>query len=193
MKCPRLEVPNPAGHIEKQWRETTKQRMCITHVNYTAMSSAFSKELYDAARQYYHMGWCVFPVAGKVARVRWRHGPPRPEAIEGMWHDARTTGVAVSLGEASGGVVARDFDVVGAYDRWSEEHADLASMLPRSKTARGGHVFARIEDPPGIIKFVDGELRPQTAATSYCLPPGIRPGVATNGLSRPARISRTLP
>jgi hypothetical protein len=50
--------------------------------------------------------------------------------MERFWDDPSTTGLAVILGAPSGNLIARDFDRLGAYERWRDEHPDLAAVLP---------------------------------------------------------------
>jgi hypothetical protein len=85
------------------------------------------------------------------------------------------------MGEVSGSLICRDFDDMGAYEKWAEDHAKLAAECPTVATGRPGrHVYFRadvvsIEDNSGktILDCGDGELR----AGGYCVaPPSLFPG-----------------
>jgi hypothetical protein len=80
--------------------------------------------------------------------------------------------LAVILGEVSGELTCRDFDVQQAYDQWAADHPNLAATLPTVATARGRHVYFR-SNHSGITKLADGELR---GGGGYCvLPPSRHP------------------
>ena len=82
------------------------------------------------------------------------------------------TGLAVILGNASGGLACRDYDDADAYHRWAADHRDLASTLPTVQTSRGYHVY--FAGPNGYGAFDDGEYRAN--AGHYCvLPPSRHP------------------
>ncbi|MEZ6070535.1 MAG: bifunctional DNA primase/polymerase [Pirellulales bacterium] len=76
-------------------------------------------------------------------------------------------GVAVELGEASGGICCRDFDQPESYAAWANSHKHLAATLPTVRTGRGFHVFFRCDqaafvaatERKKVLKMADGELR----------------------------------
>jgi hypothetical protein len=135
-------------------------------------------DLLAAALAYHGRGWCVIPVSGKAATVRWeRYQTKRPaEATLRRWFGSRAsdsvTGVAGILGPVSGDLVVRDFDTIESYAAFETLHGDLAATLPRSKTHKGFHVFFRAS-VDGAKHLGDGELR---GARSYVvLPPSSHP------------------
>jgi hypothetical protein len=133
-------------------------------------------DLLNQAIRYSKMGWSLVPVklGTKEAAVRWkRYQTERAtEATVRRWCE-KDIGLAVVGGPVSGGLVIRDFDDAGAYDRWATDHADLAARLPTVQTARGHHVYARMATDVGTIHCGDGEIRGHGAYT--LLPPSVHP------------------
>jgi hypothetical protein len=94
-----------------------------------------------------------------------------------FWFDGRDDlGLAVILGDPSGGLVCRDFDSHEDYGRWKTTQSKLASQLPTVATARGAHVYFRA--PPEFLLYSalspreKGEYRGN--AGHYCLLPPSR-------------------
>src|SRR4051812_21655582 len=105
-------------------------------------------------------GWAVIPVRGKVAACDWHRyqtGRPSRKQRGGLFGLPGITGLAVILGEVSGGLRARDFDRAGSYQRWAADHPELALSLPTSRTHRGYHVYFRAELHEGTTYLEDGE------------------------------------
>jgi hypothetical protein len=130
--------------------------------------------LRDAADAYRDLGWEVIPVVDKRPRVPWKC-PADPEAVDTLLEDPETTGLAVVLGERSGGLVVRDFDDANAFEQWRRDQPDLAATLPIARTGRaegGYHVYATMHGAP-LVKLPDGELRGNGAIV--VLPPSIHP------------------
>jgi hypothetical protein len=134
----------------------------------------YDTTLLDAALRYAARGWSIIPTEpnSKKPAGKWKQYQERP-ADEGQirrWFgNGQAFGIAVIFGEVSGGLVCRDFDVMEGYQRWADDHADLAAMLPTVATVRGRHVYFRA-DHRGIVKTADGELR----GAGYCLLPPSR-------------------
>jgi hypothetical protein len=134
--------------------------------------------LLDAALSYHRRGWTVIPTAAKKARFDWKQfQSERPS--EGLLEDwfgrlaEGTTGLAVVLGAASGGLAVRDYDDEAAYQSWVARHAGLASTLPTARTGRGFHVYFRTREEV-YESFGDGELRGD--CKHYVLaPPSLHP------------------
>ena len=92
------------------------------------------------------------------------------------------------FGQASGGLVSRDFDSMTAYEDWVTNHPDLAASLPTVETRRGRHVYCRTDthhiaeirarlgkpDGTGAINCLDGELRAGVGCYSV-VPPSQHP------------------
>jgi hypothetical protein len=137
-------------------------------------SPVLDAELHEAADSYNALGWRTIVVSGKVSMGAWKR-PWSISKVHKRIDDPDATGLAVLLGEPSGGLVARDFDEPDAFQRWSDAKRGLAEVLPISLTGREGggyHVFALM---PGqkIRRFGDGELRGNGAYV--VIPPSIHP------------------
>src|SRR5262249_28861343 len=81
-------------------------------------------------------------------------------------------GIAVVLGEPSGGLACRDFDQEDRYELWARRFPDLAASLPTAKTHRGQAVYFR--GPPGYSDLEDGEYRANEKHICF-LPPSWHP------------------
>jgi hypothetical protein len=114
-------------------------------------------------------GWCVIPVSGKRALVKWKSFQDRQPAPDDLPMDG-ATGLAVLSGVASNGLVIRDFDDPAAYDAWASTRRGL--KLPTVKKARGFHVYFR--GPEGFAKYKDGEYR-GTSGQYTLIPPSWHP------------------
>ena len=135
-------------------------------------------DLLEYARGYLDRGWSIIPVGSNKAPppgVRWKRyqtSRAKPETLERWFARADVTGMAVVLGDVSGGLCCRDFDIMDSYDEWAQAHPDLARTLPTVETARGRHVYFRGR-AGSVTKYADGELR---CGGSYCiLPPSRHP------------------
>jgi hypothetical protein len=137
---------------------------------------------------YRGLGVTVIPIAAGTKEppcgVKWkRFQAERPtEAELRRWFgNGKGHGLAVVLGDVSGGLVCRDFDDMTAFDTWAAENPRLAKALPTVETGRPGrHVYCRADigqirgastSGGGIIDLGDGELR---GAGGYCLLPPSR-------------------
>ncbi len=135
--------------------------------------------LLDAALDYARRGWSILPIrrGTKHPAVRsWKRYQTERATEDELrrwftWPDVG--GLAVSLGAVSGGLIARDFDQLDAYEGWAAAHPDLAATLPTVETARGRHVYI-CSTWSGFAKLADGELIGTPG--HYCLlPPSIHP------------------
>jgi len=108
--------------------------------------------LLEVVLEYHRRGWCIIPIktGTKLPACRKWKGfqTERPtEATLRRWFRNRADrGLAVIMGEVSGGLVCRDFDKMDSYQQWADEHPDLALTLPTVATARGRHVYCNRED-----------------------------------------------
>jgi len=145
----------------------------------------------EVALLYHGLGLCIIPIATRTKEpprgIAWKaHQTTRPteEKLRRWFGNGKGHGLAVVLGEVSGGLLCRDFDDMGAYERWATEFPDLAKILPTVETGRPGrHVYCRGDvaqireasrSGAGIIDLGDGEMR---GAGGYCLlPPSRHPG-----------------
>ena len=115
----------------------------------------------DWAINYYDRGWCVIPMNGKKAACKWKqYQTQRPDLgqVQEWFSNGQYKAIGVVLGEVSGWLGCRDFDVAEAYDRWAAEFPDLAIILPTVKTGKGYHVYFTCKLAK-TRKFSDGELR----------------------------------
>lgn len=141
------------------------------------------KTYLDAALEYSRRGWAVFPIRhGATEREHKRPAvrawkpfqvtPPTPEQLRRMFSRRGLHGLAVVLGDVSGGLVCRDFDAPGLYESWRDRHPTLAAELPTVKTGDGYHVY--ITCPGTRLRLVDGgELRGKGGYT--VVPPSMHP------------------
>jgi hypothetical protein len=72
-----------------------------------------------------------------------------------------------------GGLAVRDFDVAGAYSAWAAANPDDAARLPTVQTARGFHVYGRLEEET-FDDLGDSELRADSGHY-VLLPPSVHP------------------
>lgn len=132
--------------------------------------------LLNHALAYAERGWSILPIGKnkQPALGSWKEYQtrrPTEAELRGWFAKPNVTGLAVVCGEASGGLVVRDFDVAGSYEKWAGECPELAKTLPTAKTGRGHHVYF-VNGHRGIKKLEDGELR---GAGYVVLPPSIHP------------------
>jgi hypothetical protein len=145
-------------------------------------------QTFEFALQYHSLGLSIIPIVAGTKEpprgMKWkRYQTTRPTAakLRRWFANGNGRGLAVVLGEVSGGLVCRDFDDMGAYERWAAEFPDLAKALPTVETARPGrHVYCRGDvaeireasgSGAGIIDLGDGEMR---GTGGYCLLPPSR-------------------
>ncbi len=151
----------------------------------------------EIALEYRRRGWSVIPLKAadddpgkrKIAQGRWtsfQNQPPLDKDVKRWFGGGRERGIAVVLGDVSGGLVCRDFDKLQAYATWANAFPELARTLPTVATGDDGrHVYCRsrtsISDlrRQGILSgnayfpYEDGECR---IDRSYCaLPPTLHP------------------
>lgn len=132
-------------------------------------------ELQYAALDYRERGLSVIPIDpfegdGKKAGVCWRGGWKHAAAKEFTdFFRPPVRQLAICLGPASRNLVARDFDVPGAYDAWKSKHPDEAATLPTVRTGRVGgyHVYGVCENARSR-DCDDGEFR---AVGNYTVAP----------------------
>lgn len=135
----------------------------------------------DNALTYHALGWSLIPIrpGTKKSVGAWKcfQSEGATEAIIRKWWGGvkGERGIAVILGDVSGGLICRDFDKMDAYDAWAARFPKLAAELPTVETGRPGrHVYCRgdvsqIRQVRGgtILDLGDGELR----GGGYCLLP----------------------
>lgn len=144
--------------------------------------------LLNAAREYRALGWSVIPVAGKSPLGSWKRyqsAHAGEETLEQMFSAQNVTGLAVILGAISGGLAVRDFDKASSYCAWADSHPTEAESLPTVETARGFHVYGRLDNEQ-FYNFGDGELRADSRHY-VVLPPSIHPDGATYRWLNPLR------
>lgn len=149
----------------------------------------FAVDSLSAALAYYKLGWSLIPTkqgSKKPALPNWKSFQTNRADEQQIrdWFDKRDDlGLAVVLGNVSGGLTCRDFDKEAAYHTWSAQNPELAKTLPTAKSGRGYHVYFR-SDLKHTKKFSDGELRGNGAIV--VLPPSRHPiGCCYRWLSEP--------
>lgn len=144
--------------------------------------------LLDHALAYLRRGWSVIPTKGKRAAGAWKRYQtqlPSEAELRRWFSNGKASGIAVILGNASGGLGCRDFDVAEAYHCWANAHPDLAAKLPTVKTARGFHVYFR-SAAEEYSDLGNGEYRADHK--HYCLlPPSRHPSGSVYRWSVPLR------
>ena len=142
---------------------------------------------FEAALDYHSRGYAVLPIplGTKKTTVSWKRYQNKGPDLERLkiWFGKADLSIAILLGDVSGGLVVRDFDVLASYQQWAQERPRLAETLPTVETARGYHVYVRADpeqvrrhSKPGtkgmILDMGDGELK----AGGYVLaPPSVHP------------------
>jgi hypothetical protein len=143
----------------------------------------------ESASDYYAegLGWSVIPIAAgtKQPICRWKGRRYSPSQLRRLLRQNgdRVGGLAVILGQASGGLGVRDWDHAGGYAGWERYHHRLGSALPVSRTSRGHHAFFKVAGER-FAALADGEYR----ATSGCyvlVPPSLHPHGHTYQWLRP--------
>ncbi|MCA9109373.1 MAG: bifunctional DNA primase/polymerase [Planctomycetaceae bacterium] len=140
------------------------------------IASPISASHLSKALEYHALGMSVIPLRPrtKIPALKWKEFQqrrPTETELQRWFGNDSDKGLAVVLGEVSGGLVCRDFDELDAYEHWAMEHPDLASKLPTVETHRGMHVYCRT-DFNRTEHLGDGELR----GSGYCvLPPSVHP------------------
>jgi hypothetical protein len=128
------------------------------------------------AIEYATRGWSIVPVAGKKPIGLWRPfqtSPPTEATLRRLFAKPGITGLGVVLGAVSGGLAVRDFDGAEACHAWAAANPNDAAIVPTVQTARGFHVYGRLDDEQ-FIDFGDGELR-ASSGHIVILPPSVHP------------------
>src|SRR5260221_14563700 len=113
--------------------------------------------LLAAAIAYACRGWSIIPTRGKKAAGKWKQfqsAAPDEAMLRKLFAARQVDGLAVLLGSASGGLVARHFDSLSGYGFRAASHPPLATSLPTLATPRGRHLYLR--GPEGFHGFGDG-------------------------------------
>ena len=153
------------------------------------------EDVLEAALEYRDLGWSIIPIlAGAKKPPHWLKWKQYQECRADehslrSWFDGKDHGLAVVLGDVSGGLVCRDFDEMGAYERWADDNAELAATLPTVATSRGRHVYFRTAGDSRVKRTHAGEIR---GSGGYCvLPPSRHPSGAVYRWLIPP--TRTIP
>ena len=148
--------------------------------------------MFQAAQEYFERVWTVIPVpqGKKKAAARWKGYQKKRPGLPQLkrWFLKADNNIGVIMGDASDGLVCRDFDHVEEYDMWAAQCPKLAATLPTGMSGRGYHVFAtasleHVRDVrmnigksggTGDIKVQRGELRCDLGCYTI-LPPSWHP------------------
>jgi hypothetical protein len=146
-------------------------------VRHTDKAQGSPGSLIEEGLRYMQLGWLVIPVRGKIAAIPWKHlrqQRPDEDTVKEWFRLPNVTGLAVVLGQASGGLACRDFDNRKSYYRWAETYGDLAKILPTARTFKGFHVYSLGPDRFVNLGAGEGEYR-GTAGQYVILPPSRHP------------------
>src|SRR5262245_49890752 len=103
------------------------------------------ESLVQAAIECLQRGLSIILVRGKKRAHEWAEFQKRrmseAELRQEIASRGGVNGIGVVLGQVSGGLCCRDFDVPGAYEKWAESESPIAKRLPTVRTARGMHVY----------------------------------------------------
>jgi len=135
-----------------------------------------ARALLDFALDYASRGWSIIPVIDKKAIGLWKPFQTHvadDTTLRRLFAKNGITGLAVILGQVSGGLAVRDFDHPNAYQAWANANPHDAGLLSTVKTARGFHVYGHIDDEI-FEAFADGELRADSKHY-VLLPPSVHP------------------
>jgi len=149
--------------------------------------------LLDHALAYARRGWSIIPVVGKKSVGFWKpfqEEPADAETLRRLFARKEVTGLAVVLGNVSGGLAVRDFDKADAYHSWAAANPGDAAKLPTVKTARGYHVYGRLEVETYAYDD-DGELRGDSGHY-VLLPPSLHPDGPTYSWIKPLPCLSTI-
>jgi len=146
---------------------------------------------------YVSLGWTLLPIVANTKKPT--RGTkfdecivnPATAEVATAWL-RRGHNIGVLLGDASGGLVCRDFDKKSSFQAWTKLHPELAARLPRVETHRGFHVFCRALTPVKTTSFDDGELR--STGAYVVLPPSIhqQSGLPYRWLTEPATMPEVV-
>lgn len=168
------EAPMNACGVEKQ---TSKGHSTPMNQQFQeTLSTNQNSSPLDAALQYRRRGWSIIPVIEKRAAGTWRPFQDQladENTLRRLFRRPGITGLAVVLGAVSGGLACRDFDDADSYRNWAAENPTDAATLPTAETARGYHVYGRL-DTEAFSTFADGELRADSRHYTV-LPPAVHP------------------
>jgi len=139
---------------------------------------SLSADLIKQAEYLHGLGLSLIPIkrGTKQAKGGWRDAQRGRRTLDRLRRELSADdvgGLAVVLGNVSGGLHCRDFDTADGYGRWAEQYPELAATLPTVKTPRGHHVYFMLHDEESTRKLGDGELRGRASYT--LLPPSEHP------------------
>lgn len=143
-------------------------------------TTAQKEAILEAGLDYIAQGLSLIPIGDdKHPLVKWKKHQTQRATAEDLrnWSKKpRFCGIAVVLGDISGGLACRDFDAAVSYPAWAAAHPDLARTLPTAKTARGYHVYFTCFGLKTRTKK-DGEVRGNIVYV--LLPPSLHPSGIT--------------
>lgn len=107
---------------------------------------------------YHRWGWATaaLGVGSKQPTSKWKlwtDAFPPDHWVKKNWPESSNRNVGIICGQASGGLIVRDFDDAAEYHAWREQFPGLADRLPTVRTRRGFHVY--LIDADGSTKSCD--------------------------------------
>lgn len=172
------QAPAPVGPLVESLKSAFLRRVGVIENDRRQVKPGDELSPLESARAYHARGWSIIPITAgtKKTPCKWttyQQQPATEKQLTKWFGNGKPLGVAVILGDVSGGLVCRDFDAMASYKRWASQHPELARTLPTVPTARGRHVYFRAADVD--LRFVDlgdGEYRGDSG--HYCLLPPSR-------------------
>lgn len=140
-----------------------------------------TKSLLHAALNYSSRGWSVFPLLGKLPRVKWteyQQTAPTTDQIIKWWSDWPDAGIGIALGKVSG-IIRLDADGMEALPKLTELFGPIPDTPSFSTPSGGlGWLFAYTDEESSVLWKGSNdheELRIQSDGAYSVLPPSPHP------------------
>ena len=143
------------------------------------------KSILATATDYLARGFSVIPISRRSKRplVKWKRyqaTPPTTEQVRQWFRHPVNLGLVTGYG----GLTVLDFDTVPAYMRWqgwaasSPTAAMIAALSYRVRTARGVHVYVRLNPAPRTKPFREQGFDVKGTGGYVLAPPSVHPSGA---------------
>jgi hypothetical protein len=132
----------------------------------------------------------MYVVSGKAPIGNSSDPWPLSKVLETL-DNPSATGLAVVLGDRSGGLAAREFKSRRAYQKWASDKPELASTLPTIVTSASAFVLCRMLDGAERCLLLPPSPHPHGPIHDWLIEPGYTPPICTPAdlhQRRPKRI-----